>query len=180
MAIVLTQEVNGQAVGDTYNGDAALVPWLIENGYALDTSNVRDHTYDTAVAPNQDPTLASNREDPNGTAGLAPVSGGGLQGDSRTFQFGADPTVLKPQVYSISPKSGAAAGGTALVIKGDNFTGVTSVTVGGVATTAFSVVNDKEIHCTTGAHAAGQVDVVFDKAGTGADATVTNGFTYTA
>lgn len=179
MAIVLTQELNGQAVGATYNGDAALVPWLIENGYALDDSDIRDHTYDTAVAPADDPLLASNREDPNGTAGLAPVANG-LQGDSRTFQFGSDSSVLKPQVYSVSPASGVAAGGTALVFKGDNFTGVTGVTVGGVATTAFSVVNDKEIHCTTGAHAAGQVDVVFDKAGTGADATVTNGFTYTA
>ena len=57
---------------------------------------------------------------------------------------------------------------------------MTAVTIGGVATTAFSVVDDSTINCTTGAHAAGAVDVFLDKAGTGADATVTNGFTYTA
>jgi hypothetical protein len=178
VAIVLTQEVNGQAVGATYNGDAALVPWLIAEGYALDTSNVRDHTDDTAVTPAQDPLLASNREEPNGTQGWAAANG--VQGDSRTFQFGADGTVQKPQVYQITPNKGVAAGGTALVIKGDNFTGVTAVTIGAVATTAFSVVNDKEIHCTTGAHAAGPVNVVLDKTGTANDVTVTNGFTYTA
>lgn len=170
MAIVLTQEVNGQAVGDTYNGDSALVPWLIENGYALDTSNVRDHTNDTAVDPTEDPTLAINREDPNGTEGLT--------SDHRSFQFGSDESVLPPQVYTIEPDNGVAAGGTALVIEGDNFTGVTGVTIGGVATTAFSVVDDSHIHCTTGAHAAGAVDVVLDKSGTANDVTVTNGFTY--
>lgn len=172
MAIVLTQEVNGQAVGDTYNGPAGMVPWLIEHGYAKDTSNVVDHTNDTDVAPADDPTLAINREDPNGTEGLL--------SDHRVFQFGSNESTLTPQVYEITPNEGAAAGGTALVITGDNFTGVTAVTVGGVATTAFSVVNDGEIRCTTGAHAAGAVNVFLDKAGTGADATVTNGFTYKA
>jgi hypothetical protein len=170
VAIVLTQEVNGQAVGDTYDGPADMVPWLIENGYALDTANVRDHTNDTAVAPEDDPTLASNREDPNGTEGLT--------SDHREFQFGSDESVLQPQVYRIEPDNGDIAGGTALVITGDNLTGVTAVTIGGVATTAFSVVNDGEIHCTTGAHAAGAVNVVFDKTGTEDDLTVTNGFTY--
>jgi hypothetical protein len=86
--------------------------------------------------------------------------------------------VLPPQVYTIEPDNGDIAGGTALVIEGDNFTGVTSVTIGGVATTAFSVVSDSEIHCTTGAHAAGAVNVVLDKTGTANDVTVTNGFTY--
>jgi hypothetical protein len=170
VAIVLTQEVNGQAVGDTYNGPAGMVPWLIAEGYALDTSNVRDHTNDTGAAPSEDPTLAINREDPNGNAGLP--------SDHRTFQFGASEGVLPPQVYTIEPDEGDIAGGTALVIKGDNLTAVTSVTIGGVATTAFSVVDDGEIHCTTGAHAAGAVNVVLDKTGTANDVTVTNGFTY--
>lgn len=170
MAIVLTQEVNGQAVGDTYNGPAGMVDWLIAEGYALDTSNVRDHTNDTGVTPDKDPTLAVNREDPNGTEGLT--------SDHRSFQFGANESALPPQVYSIEPDNGDIAGGTALVLEGDNFTGVTSVTIGGVATTAFSVVDDSTIHCTTGAHAAGAVNVVLDKTGTANDVTVTNGFTY--
>jgi hypothetical protein len=170
VAIVLTQEVNGQAVGATYNGPAGMVDWLIAQGYALDTSNVRDHSKDTGADPAEDPTLAVNREDPNGTEGLL--------SDHRTFQFGATESALPPQVYEITPNSGDIAGGTALVIEGDNFTGVTSVTIGGVATTAFSVVDDSEIRCTTGAHAAGAVNVVLDKTGTANDVTVTNGFTY--
>lgn len=170
MAIVLTSEVFGQEVGATFNGDAALVPWLIAEGYAVDTSNVRDHTNDTGVTPAQDPTLATNREDPNGTDGEP--------SDHRDFQFGGNSTVLPSRVYEITPDTGDIAGGTALVLEGDNFTGVTGVTIGGVATTAFSVVDDKTIHCTTGAHAAGAVNVVLDKTGTANDVTVTNGFTY--
>ena len=94
MAIVLTQEVNGQAVGDTYNGPAGMVNWLIANGYAKDTSNVRDHTYDTGSTPAEDPTLAINREDPNGTEGLT--------SDHRVFQFGSTESALTPQVYEIT------------------------------------------------------------------------------
>lgn len=170
MAIVLCQELNGQAVGDTYNGPAGMVPWLLAEGYAKDTSNPTSHISTGAAAPSADPTLAVNREDPNGTAGTAT--------DHRTFQFGSDESVLPPQVYSITPATGPAAGGTAIVLDGDNFTGVTSVTIGGVATTAFTVVSDRKITCTTGAHAAGPVNVVLDKTGTANDVTVTNGYTY--
>ena len=169
MAIVLTQELNGQAVGATYNGDAALVPWLIAEGYALDTSNVHDHTDETAVAPNQDPTLASNREDPNGTRGETT--------DHRDFEFGSDSSQLAPRLYYLYPEPGPAAGDTPLHLHGDNFTGITSVTIGGVATTNFELVSDKHLHVHSGAHAAGTVDVVLTKAA-GPDTTVTGGYTY--
>lgn len=77
----------------------------------------------------------------------------------------------------VLPASGAAAGGTAVVITGTDFTAaITGVTFGGVAGTAFSIVDDTEIHVTTGAHAAGAVNVVLvDAAG---NITKTNGFTY--
>lgn len=133
---------------------------LANLGLTVGQKGTTEQAANTDTVPANDPTLAVNREDP---------------GDP--FAFGTD-AALAPYVRSISPNHGPAAGSTALIIDGDNFTGVTAVTVGGVATTAFSVVSDSEIHCTTGAHAAGQVNVFLDKGST--DTTVTNGFTYDA
>lgn len=80
-------------------------------------------------------------------------------------------------ISTVTPATGAAAGGTPIVIKGTDFSGAAGVTVGGVAATSFVVVNNTTITCTTGAHAAGAVDVVVqDDAG---DVTKTGGFTYT-
>lgn len=80
------------------------------------------------------------------------------------------------EVDSITPANGAAAGGTALTIKGSGLDGVTAVTIGGVATTSLVVVDSETVTCTTGAHSAGVVNVVIaDDAGA---VTVTNGFTY--
>jgi hypothetical protein len=160
MANKVAQDLNGQRAGATYSGPAALLPFYLVHGYVYDDTSTTDKSKNTDTTPANDPTLAVNREDP---------------GDP--FAFGTD-AALAPYVREITPKTGVAAGGTALVIEGDNFTGVTAVTVGGVATTAFSVVSDSEIHCTTGPHAAGAVNVFLDKGST--DTTVTNGFTYTA
>lgn len=63
-------------------------------------------------------------------------------------------------ITSVTPASGAAAGGTPIVIKGTNFAGAVSATVGAVATTSFAVVDNETITCVTGVHAAGVVDVV--------------------
>jgi hypothetical protein len=131
---------------------------LANLGLAVGQKGTTEQANNTDTVPANDPTLAVNREDP---------------GDA--FQFGTDAT-LAPRVRTLSPNHGDIAGGTAVIADGDNFTGVTAVTVGGVATTAFSVVSDNEIHFTTGAHAAGAVDVLFDKGSL--DTTVTGGFTY--
>lgn len=158
MANKVAQDLNGQRAGDTYSGPAALLPFYKVLGYVYDDTNTTDLADNTGSTPAQDPTLAVNREDP---------------GDP--FAFGTD-AALAPYVRSLTPNHGDIAGGTAVVADGDNFTGVTAVTVGGVATTAFSVVDDSTIHFTTGAHAAGAVDVLFDKGST--DTTVAGGFTY--
>jgi IPT/TIG domain-containing protein len=77
---------------------------------------------------------------------------------------------------SITPNTGAAAGGTPVVIKGDDFSGTAGVTIGGGAATNFKVVDNNTITCTTPAHAAGAVAVVIqDDAG---DVTAAAAFTY--
>jgi hypothetical protein len=158
MAIKVAQPVNGQQAGETYSGPAALQPWLLAHGYVYDDTNTTDLADNTDTTPANDPTLSSNREDP---------------GDA--FQFGTDAT-LAPRFESLTPNTGVVGGGTAVVISGDNFTGVTGVQFGGVAGTAFSVEDDNTIHVTTPAHAAGAVAVLLDKGST--DTTVPNGFTY--
>lgn len=84
----------------------------------------------------------------------------------------ADP----PNIASITPDTGAAAGGTAVTIEGTDFTGATVVTVGGVALTSRVVVDDTTITGVTGAHAAGDEDVVVTTPA-GSD-TLVDGFTY--
>jgi len=80
-------------------------------------------------------------------------------------------------ITSITPATGAAAGGTAVVIRGTNFTGATAAGVEGTAMTSFSVIDDTEIHATTAAKSAGTYDVtVTDDSGT---ATLVDGFIYT-
>lgn len=87
--------------------------------------------------------------------------------------------MFAPAVFtSIAPATGAAAGGTAVVIKGRNFSGAAGATVGGVAITSFKVVDETTITGVTAAHAAGVVDVVItDDSG---NTTATGAFEYTA
>ena len=63
-------------------------------------------------------------------------------------------------VTHILPPNGTTEGGTAVTIVGSGFTGASSVSIGGVAPTEVTIINDSTINCTTGAHAAGKVDVV--------------------
>jgi hypothetical protein len=84
-----------------------------------------------------------------------------------------------PVVNSITPATGLAAGGTAVVIKGLNLDGVTAVTFDGVAATSVSVVLANglpEVHCTTPAGSAGPADVAVTD--DGGSVTKTAFFTY--
>jgi hypothetical protein len=65
--------------------------------------------------------------------------------DIFTFSLGSAPTVT-----SVSPSSGPAAGGTAIVIKGTGLSGVSSITIGGYALVAnFTIVDDSTISAVT-------------------------------
>lgn len=82
-----------------------------------------------------------------------------------------------PVFTSITPTGGTNAGGTTTVIVGTDLTGVTSVTFGGVAGTAFSVVDDEHIHVTAPAHANGAVTVAL-VGGLGGTVSAPTAYTY--
>lgn len=88
---------------------------------------------------------------------------GGVGTGVGLFTYIAPPAA--PTVAAISPASGPTGGGTAITITGANFTGATAVSIGGIAANSFTVVNDTTITATTGAHAAGVVDVAVTTAG---------------
>ena len=80
-------------------------------------------------------------------------------------------------VTSVDPNSGSTAGGLRVTVRGSGFASGATVTFGGVAGTAVTVVNSTTITVTTPAHAAGIVDVVVTIPGP-ATATLTGGFFY--
>ncbi len=87
----------------------------------------------------------------------------------------APPQAELPTITNVNPISGSTLGGTSVVITGTNLSGVTSVTFGGTAA-ALGANTATSITVTTGAHAAGPVNVVVTTPG-GTD-TATNAYTY--
>jgi len=81
-----------------------------------------------------------------------------------------------PTLDSVTPNSGPAAGGTAIGVVGEGFTGSTGITFGGTAGVSFTVVDNEHIAVGTPAHATGVVNVVLQNPR--GNATLTNGFTY--
>ncbi len=84
-----------------------------------------------------------------------------------------------PTVTGISPTSGTTAGGTPVTITGTNFQTGATVSLGGTAATGVTVTPPNTINATTGAHAAGLVNVVVTNPDS-QSGTLTNGYTYTA
>ena len=68
-------------------------------------------------------------------------------------------TPFAPLVAFVHPPGGHTDGGVPVTLYGDNFTGATAVSFGGVPATAFTVEGDGRITATTPAHPAGLVDV---------------------
>lgn len=104
---------------------------------------------------------------------------GGDSGDPwylLTSDTAFDESPSAPTITSINPATGAAAGGTQIMIGGTGFVTGATVTVGAVAATGVVVASSTAIVCITPAHAAGAVDVIVTTGG-GTDTEV-GGFTY--
>jgi hypothetical protein len=82
-----------------------------------------------------------------------------------------------PAISAVTDDVGDTAGGVPITISGAGFTGSTGATLGGVALTSFTVVNDATITGVTGARAKGTVDVVVQHPSRGSG-TLTNGYEY--
>ena len=96
-----------------------------------------------------------------------------------TWSIGADQFVAPaPTVTAISPSSGPTVAGRAVTITGTDFTGATSVTIGGTAATSVVVVGATSITAVTPAGSLGAQDVVVTT-GSG-PGTLSSGYTYAA
>ena len=83
-----------------------------------------------------------------------------------------------PVLTSITPSSGPIEGNTNITITGKNLTGVSSLTVGGVAATAVVVISDTQITASTPANPAGIADIAVTTPG--GSAVLPAAFTYIA
>ena len=96
-----------------------------------------------------------------GASGVIVQTGGGPSGAFASFTF-----VTPASITGVLPLSGSTNGGTFVTIKGKDFTGATSVTIGGVEATSFTVVNATMITCITPARiGAGGVGIIVTTAG---------------
>jgi hypothetical protein len=77
----------------------------------------------------------------------------------------------------VTPSSGATSGGTSVTVSGSNFVAGATVTFGGTAATAVTLVNATTLTATTPAHAPGAVTVVVTNPNA-QSGTLANAFTY--
>ena len=88
------------------------------------------------------------------------------------------PSALPPTVSSINPTSGSTLGGTTVTVNGSNFRSGASLLLGAVAATNVNVAAaGTSLTATTGARAAGRVEVVVRNSD-GQSGTLGNGFEY--
>ncbi len=80
-------------------------------------------------------------------------------------------------IVAVTPNTGAAAGGDAVVVSGAGFLNATNVKFASSNATSIVVVSDTKITCVTPAHAAGAVTVTVVITGS-PDATLATAFTY--
>jgi len=88
-----------------------------------------------------------------------------------------DANAQVPSVTSISPNSGPAAGGTPVIITGNNFVRVTAVQFGGSAATSFAITSATSITAISPA-GSGTVDVTVTDAGGTSATNSADQFTY--
>ncbi len=113
---------------------------------------------------------------PGHSAGPADVVLTNTDGQSGTlaasFTYQAAPTIA-----SLTPNSGALAGGTAIIVAGTGFITGASVTIGGNACNAIVVNSPIQITCSTPAHVAGTVSALVANTD-GQSFTLPNAYTY--
>jgi hypothetical protein len=97
---------------------------------------------------------------PSGSAGVTNVTVTTPYGTSATSGASQFIYVATPTVTGLSSSSGSTSGGASLNISGTNFTGLVSVSFGGVPAAALTVNSSTSITVTTPATAPGTVDVV--------------------
>ncbi|MFM7259782.1 MAG: IPT/TIG domain-containing protein, partial [bacterium] len=113
---------------------------------------------------------------PAGTVGAKSVSvttPGGSVTKTNAFTYLALPTIA-----TVTPSAGPTAGGTTITVTGTNFTGTTSVKVGGVACTQVTVASATQLSAKTPAGAAGAKSVSVTTPG--GTATLADGFRHVA
>lgn len=148
-------------------------------------TNKATHNVSTPKSPQLSPAQAKPWEGPHSAAGTVAnakathnVSGpkkSAIAPDQRKPWEGPH-TALAPVSQKLSPSTGGTAAGTVVTVVGYNLNGVTSVTVGGTAATAVTVLSDRELRFTAPAKAAGTYDVALVKA-SGPDTTLTGAYT---
>ncbi|HBI33866.1 MAG TPA: hypothetical protein DDY44_01795 [Candidatus Moranbacteria bacterium] len=133
--------------------------------------------YATNVAVTNPTTITATT--PAHTAGATDVVVTNYDGQSATltsgYTFNPAPTI---SAGAVSPASALKTGGDTITITGTGFYGTPTVTLGGTAATAVTVVNPTTITATTPAHSVGAVDVVITNEDS-QSATLANGFTFT-
>ncbi len=200
-----TQRLTPTAVSGLASGGAATVSAAGNHTCARTTGGGAVCWGDNAYGQIGDDTT-TNRLTPTTVSGLASgvaaigagwwhtcalTTGGGVVcfGDDSSTQLGLGTrvlTALPSSVYgyggaiavsAIGPATGSAGGGTVVTISGAYFLEGATVTIGGTAATSVTVRNTETITATTGAHAAGRVNVVVTNSDT-THATLSGGFLY--
>jgi hypothetical protein len=178
---ILTLSANGETSGTgvlwaavATNGNAEDAPPTAGALYAFDANNVATRLWssNTNAARDALPTFAKFVPPlvANGKVYAATWS-------NQVFVYGLlAPT---PQLTTVSPTSGPAAGGTAVTLTGQNFASGATVTVGGTAATGVVVVSGTQITAKTPPHAQGSANVTVTNPG-GQIATLASGFTFVA
>jgi hypothetical protein len=94
-----------------------------------------------------------------------------------SFSLNVAASLAAPKIAAINPASGPTGGGTGITVGGSNFVSGATLALGGVPASGVTVVGSTSINATTGAHAAGAVDVVVANPDT-QFATLPKGFSY--
>ncbi len=157
---------NYQYVVDTSSIGTAPTGMIISNSTSKMYFTVEEKMIETDLSGNNPRVLYESGYNSSGFEGFAIAFG-------ITMPEEEDPA---PTITLISPDSGPIAGGTTVTITGTGFQNGATVKIGGV-TCAIVSVTATQIVCTTGAHAAGDVNVRVENTDEQYDV-LTDGFTY--